>query len=245
MGKNFIIVGGTKGLGKEIVNLISQPNNNVICIGRTSSQNENPNVNFLRNDLEKITFNDYISIFKSVGNIDGICFAQRYRSKTNETNKFINEAKIMIEPIAICMNALIKYQSTEKIDKDSFTKVIVIGSSYSSRVGYDQGWEYHVSKAAQLSLVRYFSIRSKGNYSINLLSPATFIKEGANDYWSKTETSQNWKKFPSQGLINAKDIAKSIIQLMDQNSPFISGNEIYIDGGLFNLYPDQITDLLD
>ena len=108
MCKNFIIIGGTKGLGKEIVNLISQSNNNVVCIGRSSTNNENSNVNFLRNDLEKITVDDYISIFESLGNIDGICFAQRYRSKTNETNKFINESNIMIEPIAICMNALIK-----------------------------------------------------------------------------------------------------------------------------------------
>ncbi len=245
MGKNFIIIGGTKGLGKEIVNLISKPNNNVICIGRTSTKNVNPNVKFLRNDLEKITFDDYISIFKLLGKIDGICFAQRYRSKANETNKFINEANIMIEPIANCMDALIKYQSNKKMNKENFTKVIVVGSSYSSRVGYDQDWGYHVSKAAQLSLVRYFSIRSKGKYSINLLSPATFIKEGTNDYWKNTKTFENWKNYPSQGLINVKDIAKSIIQLIDQSSPFISGNEIYIDGGLFNLYPDQIPELLD
>ena len=77
------------------------------------------------------------------------------------------------------------------------------------------------------------------------MSPATFIKEGTNHYWEKTKTFENWKNYPSNGLINAKDIAKSIIQLIDQSSPFISGNEIYIDGGLFNLYPDQVPELLD
>ena len=63
MSKNFIIIGGTKGLGKEIKNLISKSKNNVICIGRTSNKNNHTNVKFLKNDLEKITFDDYISIF--------------------------------------------------------------------------------------------------------------------------------------------------------------------------------------
>ena len=243
MKKNFIIIGGTKGLGKEIVQIISQKNHNVIYIGREKTIQDSHNLKFIEHDLEKISFDDFISIFKSIGEINGICFTHRYRKK--EEKRFADEVNVMIEPIAQCMEALIQYQSNKEINYNFFTRVIITGSSYSSRVGIDQDWMYHASKAAQLSLVRYFSIRSNGKYSINLLSPATYMKDGSYDYWKEHKKFKNWRNFPTQGLLSAKEVALSIIDFLEKNSPFISGNEIMIDGGLFNLYPDQVPDILE
>ena len=90
----------------------------------------------------------------------------------------------MVGSVAKCMEALIKFYNNKIPSNENFTRVVLIGSSYASKVGYDQSWSYHVCKAAQLSLVRFFSIRSNGFYSINLLSPATYMKQGSEDYWT-------------------------------------------------------------
>ena len=239
MKKNFIIFGGTKGIGKELANCISKSSYNTYVVGRSKNIIKESSINYLHYDLEKLTTNDFYSIFKKIKNINGICFTQRYRSKNENDNQFINEANLMVGTVAICMEALIKFNYEKTITEKNFTRVILMGSSYASKVGYDQNWSYHACKAAQKSLVSYFAVRSKGSYSINLLSPATYIKKGTEDYWETQEKYQYWKKYTSKGLATAKEISKAVFNFMNDSSPLISGNEIFMDGGLFNLYPDQ------
>ena len=76
------------------------------------------------------------------------------------------------------MDALVEFNISRN-EITNFKRIIVVGS----RLGKYQGWEKHTIKAAQLSLVKYISIKSEGNYSINLISPGTFIKRGASEYW--------------------------------------------------------------
>ena len=239
MKKNFIIFGGTKGLGKELANFISKSSCNTYVVGRTKNITQESSINYLHYDLEKLTSNDFYKIFKKLKNINGICFTQRYRTKDEDDFQFINEANLMVGSVAKCMEALIKFYNNKIPSNENFTRVVLIGSSYASKVGYDQSWSYHVCKAAQLSLVRFFSIRSNGFYSINLLSPATYMKQGSEDYWKGQEKYKFWKKFSPNGLVTAKEISTTVFNFLNEGSPIISGNEIFLDGGLFNLYPDQ------
>ena len=238
MKKNFLVVGGTNGLGLAISDKLSFDNNIVTLIGRKNKKNLNINTNFLSLDLENSSREEFLNLIGDSNGFDGVCFAQRYRPEDG-IDDYIKEVKIMIKSIAFFMEALIEYNISRN-EITNFTKIIVVGSSYSSRVGKDQGWEYHTVKAAQLSLVKYFSVKSEGNYSINLISPATFIKRGASKYWESKEIFQKWNNFPTKHLLDADEIAEAIKSLLIEGNKYISGNNIFIDGGLFNLYPDQV-----
>ncbi len=238
MKKNFLVVGGTNGLGLSISDKLCFDNNIVTLIGRKNKKNLNINSNFLSLDLENSSREEFLDLIVDNHGFEGVCFAQRYRPEEG-IEDYIKEIKVMITSIAFFMDALIEYNISRE-EKANFTKIIVVGSSYSSRVGNDQGWEYHTVKAAQLSLVKYFSIKSNGNYSINLVSPATYIKRGAREYWESKEKFKKWSNFPTKHLLDVDEIADAIITLLIEGNKYISGNNIFIDGGLFNLYPDQV-----
>ncbi len=238
MKKNFLVVGGTSGLGSAIADKLCLENNTATLIGRTNKKNLTKNQNFLSLDLENSSREEFLKLIEDYDGFQGVCFAQRYRSK-DTIEDYVKEVKIMITSIAFFMDALINYNISRK-DNTNFTKIIVVGSSYSSRVGKDQGWEYHTVKAAQLSLVRYFSIKSDGKFSINLISPATFIKKGAREYWESKQLFKKWNNFPTKHLLEVNEIADAIKTFLIEGNKYISGNNIFIDGGLFNLYPDQV-----
>ena len=94
-------------------------------------------------------------------------------------------------------------------------------------------------QSCSTKLSTLFSVRSNGYYSINLLSPATYMKQGSEDYWKGQEKYKFWKTFSPKGLATAKEISTTVFNFLNEGSPLISGNEIFLDGGLFNLYPDQ------
>ena len=238
MKKNFLVVGGTNGLGLSISDKLCSNKNIVTLIGRKNKNNFNSNSNFLSLDLEHSSKKEFLSLIADNNGFDGVCFAQRYRPKDG-IRDYIKEVKVMITSIAFFMDALIEY-NTSRNEKTNFTRIVIIGSNYSSRVGIDQGWEYHTVKAAQLSLVKYFSVKSDGNYSINLLSPGTFIKKGAKEYWESKKIFKKWKNFPTKHLLEVDEIADAIKSFLIEGNKYISGNNIFIDGGLFNLYPDQV-----
>ncbi len=238
MKKNFLVVGGTNGLGQAISDKLCFDNNIVTLIGRKNRKNLNPNLNFLSLNLENTSRKEFLSLISDKDGFDGVCFTQRYRPQDG-IGDYIKEVKVMITSIAFFMDALIEYNASRN-EKTNFTRIIVVGSNYSSRVGIDQGWEYHTVKAAQLSLVKYFSIKSDGKYSINLLSPGTFIKKGAKEYWESKKIFKKWKNFPTKHLLEVDEIADAIKSFLIEGNKYISGNNIFIDGGLFNLYPDQV-----
>ena len=72
-----------------------------------------------------------------------------------------------------------------------------------------------------------------------MLSPATYIKNGAEDYWSEHPKSAIWKNYPQKQLATVNEIANEVYNLMSSSSRYNNGNNILIDGGINNLYNDQ------
>tara|TARA_B100000242_G_C42979152_1_gene454471 strand:- start:401 stop:1117 length:717 start_codon:yes stop_codon:yes gene_type:complete len=238
MKKNFLVIGGTKGLGYSIAEKLSFEDHKIIITGRSSGNFLEEKIEFLKLDLNVSTKEEFFKLISQNNGFDGVTFAQRYRP-INGIREYLKEIKIMVVAISYFMEALRDYNLSKKGDL-KFTRIIVVGSNYSSKVGKDQGWEYHTVKSAQLSLVKYFSVNSENRYSINLVSPATYVKRGAKEYWESTELSEKWLSFPAKGLLSVDDVADAVKSLLLEGNKYISGNNIHIDGGLFNLYADQV-----
>tara|TARA_Y100001968_G_scaffold333701_1_gene398489 strand:+ start:3758 stop:4489 length:732 start_codon:yes stop_codon:yes gene_type:complete len=242
--KNFLIFGGSKGIGASISKKLSKQGNKVfvICRNNISVLDKYPNVEIIEVDLLNLDQKKIMQIYKDYPLFDGICFSQRYRLNNSSLQKnSINEYNIMVDSIANSILMLKEFKQSLNNNKLNHTRILLIGSSYATRVGNDQDWSYHSIKASQLSLVRYFSIHCDGFFNINMLSPATFKKEGTDSYWEKQYKNIHWKKFIQSGLINSDILSDSAIDLLTNSSIYLSGNNISIDGGLCNLYHDQIS----
>ena len=134
----------------------------IIITGRSSGNFLEEKIEFLKLDLNVSTKEEFFKLISQNNGFDGVTFSQRYRP-SNEIREYLKEIKIMVVAIAYFMEALREY-NLSKQGNAKFTRIIVVGSNYSSKVGKDQGWEYHAVKSAQLSLVKYFSVNSDNFY---------------------------------------------------------------------------------
>ena len=72
-----------------------------------------------------------------------------------------------------------------------------------------------------------------------MLSPATYVKKGAENYWRNHPKSELWESFPMQRLAKVNDIAKEAFNILTNSSKFLNGNNLILDSGVINLYNDQ------
>ena len=243
--KKFLVFGGSKGIGLSLSKLLLKEGHRVLIVSRNKSNFtcQSRNCEIIELDLLNLKRNIISEIFKNEIQFDGICFAQRYRSNEKIIiNKSIEEYKVMVDATAQIMIQINEYLAhINNKNYDSFLRILIIGSSYATRVGKDQDWSYHAVKSAQLSLIKYFSINSNGLFNINMLSPGTFIKEGSESFWQDHPKNEHWKKNASLGLIKSSLLAEQALDIMTKSSIYFSGNNINLDAGLSHLYHDQLS----
>ncbi len=229
---NYIVFGGSQGLGKEIAeNLNSSNTRRAIRCQRKGSESRLGYENW---DMGKMKKEEYVNLFDKYWPLKGLCFAQRYRGKTD----CIEEYKVMVEGTANALEAFIRILES-KPSLDLKPAIVVVGSTYAERVGFDQGWSYHASKSSQLALVRYYAMHNKGLFTINMVSPSTYKKEGSEIYWKNSDKEKHWNNLAPGRLANVREIAKEITTILTSEGLFMSGNNIYLDAGINNLYHDQ------
>ena len=230
-----IIVGGSKGLGKKIVDVFVEEKEKCISISRTTNELKRDSViehkldlmNFEEEELEEVFSQDYT--------YDTVVFSQRYRS--NDQSIYSDEYKVQVESTARIISKLIEKLEINRQEK--VCSIVIVGSTYAEGVGHDQNWGYHACKAGQYSLTKYFAVRSRGRFNINYACPATFMKEESREYWQDSEKQRIWRNYPSKKLASDTEIAIAIREITKNKSIFNNGNMIMLDGGVSHLYNDQ------
>ena len=235
MKKINIVVGGSKGLGKKIIENYTRENIKCISISRTRGMLRREEV--IEHELDLIKFEDeeLEKIFMHGYTIDTVIFSQRYRAEKEIV--YSDEYKVQVESTAKIIRRLIKRLDENK--QNTVCSIVIVGSTYAEEVGMDQDWGYHACKAGQYSLTKFFALRSEGRFTINYACPATYVKEGTQDYWNRQEKQRIWNKYPTKRLATDGEIAQAIIELAKNKNIFNNGNIIMLDGGVSNLYHDQ------
>ena len=207
----YLVFGGSSGLGLEVVKNLSQKGHDAISISRRKLDANDKHISL---DLSSATDSEIRSILKRFSFISGICFSQRYREPnlTHNCNSSGIEFRVMVESISKVIKAFEETNVGNK-DQNKFTRMVIVGSTYTSSVGYDQSWCYHACKSAQIGLMRFYSLNRQSRYNINMISPATFIKEGAEEYWLNHENSKIWNKYPNNKLISRELVSREIVNL--------------------------------
>jgi NAD(P)-dependent dehydrogenase (short-subunit alcohol dehydrogenase family) len=237
MIKKVCVVGGSSGLGLAITRKLKSLGHEALVISRNKPKEiDLLGVKHYPLDLGASSFEDSLSqVLNEIGRVDAFCFCQRYRpSPNNLASKFLSEYKVMVESTYTFLEFYLNHIATNQ-----FFNTVIVGSSYSASVGFDQDASYHCVKSAQRALVAYLSIHYSRYLSINLLSPPTFMKPGSIEHWLSTDKYNLWQESIGHNLPTAEIIADSIVNFLLTINPTLSGNNIMLDHGLSNLYFDQ------
>jgi NAD(P)-dependent dehydrogenase (short-subunit alcohol dehydrogenase family) len=229
---HYLIIGGTKGLGIEVINQLLALNCKVSVVGRSKlpqAYSKNHDVMLYNFDLLNLKqLNTFLSKFKSQNDfLSGIIFAQRYRGSEKE------ELDCELEMAVNIPNAIILSLSGH-LKKAKSSSIVVVNSNASKYVAPEQSVGYHIAKSAQLGLVRFYAQKlGKQNTRVNSVITNAFIKPETADYYKKQKKRANALKYVSAlgSIVTASDIANVILFLLSKNSKMITGQEVTIDSG--------------
>lgn len=236
-----LIVGGTKGLGREVTKLLLDRGDNVSVISRSGA---NKNDDFFKKascyklDIEKIeNISELVDeIYKNNGPINYLIFLQRYRGNDD---KWTGEIKVSLSATKTFVDECLKYMNSEG-DK----ALLATSSVFSQFVGEGQEISYHVAKAALEQMMKFYAVEygPKGIRS-NSIIPFTFLKEESKKFYlENTELLQLYQDIiPLSRMGTTKDSAELINFLCSSKASFITGQNIMIDGGLSLNWPESMA----
>ena len=237
--KNIIVTGATGGIGNSIVKKFYEYGANILASGTKIDKLEKLKSNFKNIKILKfdITDNDKIEKF-----ID---------DATNELggslNCLVNNAGITKDNLAIRMsldewNSVINLNLTstflcskfgiKKMLKNKSGKIINITSVVGHTGNLGQS-NYTASKAAIVAMSKSLAIEyAKKNININCISPG-FIETAMTDKIDEKFKEIIISKIPSARLGQPEDIANAVLFLASNQSDYINGETLHINGGMY------------
>lgn len=229
--KNIVIIGCGQGIGFAAAKILSE-NHYVIGISRTENPEiENLNIEFhpidiLSGNLDEIIFPEVI---------DGLVYAPG-SINLKPFNRFsIEDFKNDFE-----INVLGAVQTIQKLLpnlKKSETASVVLFSSVAAKLGMP----FHASISASKSAVEGLTKSMAAEFSpqkirVNAIAPSLTDTNLASPLLSTPEKREaSGRRHPLQRVGKADEIAKMVAFLLSDNSAWITGQIIGIDGGMSNI----------
>ncbi|MCO5949854.1 SDR family NAD(P)-dependent oxidoreductase [Mucilaginibacter flavidus] len=231
-GKNILVVGGSFGIGLSVVKFLHQQQANVFVISRSSSEDWPGSVQYFQAD---VTGNiDDVKMFLpeklhglvySVGSINLKPF-----SRLTETD-FLNDYRLnVLGAVRIIQQALTPL-------KNAGGASVVLISSVAARMGMP----YHASIAAAKGAVEGMALSLAAELAVqqirvNVVAPSltdTPLAQNLLNSPEKRETSA--KRHPLGKIGQVEDSSHLIAFLLSENSSWMTGQVIGVDGGIGKL----------
>ena len=222
--KTSIVVGGSRGIGLTISEMFVQRGDYTYVISRSINNSVGIHIPVDITNSEQI-HKAFERIFNHNSTIDHLVFSQKNRKKSsNEDYEFNLTLNSIVEIIEIAKNHFNKNAS-----------IVALGSPASQFIFDEQPLDYHLSKGALESLVKYYAVKlGSSGIRVNSILPGTITKkENLYFYKNNLELTSLFKKIIPLGRQGTdKDVARLVKFLCSDDSSFITGQSILVDGGL-------------
>ena len=237
--KNIIVTGATGGIGNSIVKKLSDLNANIIATGTKIEKLEElkskyKNVKILRFDIsqtEKIE--EFIENATSQlgGSLDCLINNAGLTQDNLAIRMSLDEWKKVID-INLTSTFLLSKFAIKRMLKNKSGKIINI-TSVVGHTGNLGQVNYTASKAGIVAMSKSLAIEyAKKNININCISPG-FIKTAMTDNLDEKYKELIISKIPSARLGEPTDIANAVIFLASDQSNYINGETIHVNGGMY------------
>ena len=237
--KKIIVTGASGGIGNAIIKKLNEAGANILASGTRIEKLEELKNNFKKIKILKfdISQSDKIEEFienatsELGGSLDGI----------------VNNAGITQDNLAIRMNLdewqkvininltstfLMSKFAIKKMLKNKSGKIVNITSVVGHTGNLGQA-NYTASKAGIVAMSKSLAIEyAKKNININCISPG-FIQTAMTDKIDDKFKEVIISKIPSARLGKPDDIANAVLFLSSDQSSYINGETIHVNGGMY------------
>lgn len=230
--KNILVVGGSSGIGLSLVKLLHEQNANVYVVSRSASEEWPAAVQYLQADvtgnldsLAGFLPNELHGLVYSVGSIN----LKPFGRLTEED--FLNDYRINVLGAARTIQ-----QAVKQLKNAAGSSVVLISS-----VAAKTGMPYHASIASAKAAVEGLAVSLAAELAaqqirVNVVAPSltdTPLSQNLLSTPEKREASA--KRHPLAKIGQPEDISRLITFLLSEESSWMTGQVIGIDGGLGNL----------
>ena len=237
--KNIIVTGASGGIGNSIVKIFNDHGANILASGTRIEKLEElklkfKNLKFLQFDISKT---DQIESFienasnELGGNLDCIVNNAGITQDNLAIRMSLDEWKKVID-INLTSTFLLSKFAIKKMLKNKSGKIINITSVVGHTGNLGQA-NYTASKAGIIAMSKSLALEyAKKNININCISPG-FIKTAMTDKIDEKFKEIIISKIPSARLGEPEDIANAVIFLASNQSDYINGETIHVNGGMY------------
>ena len=237
--KNIIVTGASGGIGNSIIEKLNEKGANILASGTKLEKLEELRSKFnkikiLRFDISQSTkIEEFIenATDQLGGNLDCIVNNAGVTQDNLAIRMSIEEWKKVID-INLTSTFLLSKYSIKKMLKSKSGKIINI-TSVVGHTGNLGQTNYTASKAGIIAMSKSLALEySKKNININCISPG-FIKTAMTEKIDDKFKDSIISKIPSGRLGEPKDIANAVIFLASDQSDYINGETLHVNGGMY------------
>ena len=237
--KNIIVTGASGGIGNSIVKKLNESGANILASGTRIEKLEELKKNFKNIKILKfdISQSDKIEEFienatiELGGSLDGIVNNAGITQDNLAIRMSLDEWQKVIN-INLTSTFLMSKFAIKKMLKNKSGKIVNITSVVGHTGNLGQA-NYTASKAGIVAMSKSLAIEyAKKNININCISPG-FIKTAMTDKIDDKFKEVIVSKIPSARLGEPDDIANAVLFLSSDQSSYINGETIHVNGGMY------------
>ena len=237
--KNIIVTGASGGIGNSIVKKLNKAGANILASGTRIEKLEElkknyENIKILKFDISQ---SDKIAEFienatnELGGSLDGLVNNAGITQDNLAIRMSLEEWQKVIN-INLTSTFLMSKFAIKKMLKNKSGKIVNITSVVGHTGNLGQA-NYTASKAAIVAMSKSLAIEyAKKNININCISPG-FIKTAMTDNIDEKFKEVIVSKIPSARLGEPDDIANAVLFLSSDQSDYINGETIHVNGGMY------------
>ena len=237
--KNIIVTGASGGIGNSIVERLNQNGANILATGTRIEKLEElkkkfDNIKILKFDISQHNkIEEFIeNATKELGGSLDCIVNNAGITKDNLTIRMSLEEWSKVININLTSTFLMCKYSIKKMLKNKSGKIINITSvvGHTGNVGQAN---YTASKAGIVAMSKSLAIEyAKKNINVNCISPG-FISTAMTDQIDEKFKEAIIAKIPSNRLGKPGDIANAVNFLSSDQSDYINGETLHVNGGMY------------
>ncbi|MDB3960300.1 3-oxoacyl-ACP reductase FabG [Candidatus Pelagibacter sp.] len=237
--KNFIVTGASGGIGNSIIKRLNEAGANILASGTRIEKLEELKKKFEKIKILKfdISQSDKIEEFienatsELGGSLDGLINNAGITQDNLAIRMSLDEWQKVIS-INLTSTFLMSKFAIKKMLKNKSGKIVNITSVVGHTGNLGQA-NYTASKAGIVAMSKSLAIEyAKKNINVNCISPG-FIKTAMTDKIDDKFKEVIVSKIPSARLGEPDDIANAVLFLSSEQSNYINGETLHVNGGMY------------